>query len=163
VDYIRYVLPSEFCNVAVMTVVWSEGWGRTSWEERCFWATNWCCRDEESVVFCCPCRKLRGGSIWTPCQMKLRFLDGLDLLELSCFSPCVRVWNANKSRWENRELIAYVLEREFCDDVVWGPLFCVAIQGSGACLIYTAACTRRFKSILISDGLTSSLHGEVSK
>jgi len=61
VDYVRYVLPSEFCNVAVMTVVWSEGWGSASWEERCFWATNWCWRDEESVVFCCPCRKLREG------------------------------------------------------------------------------------------------------
>jgi hypothetical protein len=95
--------------------------------------------------------------------MKLRFLDGLDLLELSCFSPCMRVLNANKSRRENRELISCMSEREFCDDVVWGPLFCVAIQGSGACLIYTAATTRRFKSILISNGLTSSLHGEVCK
>jgi len=47
--------------------------------------------------------------------------------------------------------------------MVWGPLFCVAIQGSGVCLIYSAASTRGFKSILISNGLTSSLHGEVSK
>jgi hypothetical protein len=67
--------------------------------------------------------------------MKLRFLDGLGPLELSCFSPCVRVRNANKGRWENRELISYVLEGEFYDDVVLVLLLCVAVEGSFPCLM----------------------------
>lgn len=71
-------------------------------------------------MLCCPCRKLQEGFDLNPKPDETAISRHIGYVRTGCFSPCVRLRNANKSTWENRELISYVLEREFYDDVVWG-------------------------------------------